>query len=87
MTKFIKLTEANNSGRKLLLNISHIGTIQAGNSVDTYVRMTYTVEREAGKQRAEYYFVKESLEQIEKLLYTTPIVIKDVDTGEVLEIR
>lgn len=68
MTKFIKLTEANNSSRKLLLNVSHIGTIQAGNSVDTYVRMTYTVEREASKQRAEYYFVKESLEQIEGMI-------------------
>ncbi len=54
MTRFIKLHEANR-----------------GNSMakDVYVRMHYSKNGSDGQQKTEYYFVKETFEEIEKLLF------------------
>lgn len=68
--KFIKVTEANLDSRVLFLNTAFIGCIQVGNSTkDTFVKMSYSCpEKDGGRFRTEYYFVKETLEQIEELL-------------------
>lgn len=68
MTKFIRLNEANGRKCKLLINVAYIGSIQDGNDKDTYVRMCYQAITSEGKPKTEYYFVLETIEEIEKLL-------------------
>lgn len=68
MTKFVKLHEANRNDSTVLLNIDQIGAIQTGNSKDVYVRMKYNNLTSEGRSKPEYYFVKESFEEIERLI-------------------
>lgn len=69
LVKFIKVIEANEGGCVLLLNTDCIGCIQAGKSgKDTYIRMNYNYVTGEGKSKPEYYFVKETLEQIEGMM-------------------
>lgn len=68
MTKFIKLNEANGRKCKLLLNVACIGAIQSGNATDTYIRMSYTTVDKDSKPKTEYYFVTETMDEIEELL-------------------
>lgn len=69
MSKFIKLTESLSRGdsKRLLLRKDQISHVQEGaNGNDTHIRMI------AGNGNADarhtYYFVKESFDQIEKML-------------------
>lgn len=68
MTKFIKLTESNGPNSTVLLNVASIGAIQSGNRKDVYVRMTYNMIDKEGKPKTEYYFVKESIDDIWMML-------------------
>lgn len=68
MTKFIHLHEANGRKCELLLNVDHIGSIQSGNDSDRYVRMVYNTVTAKGEQKTEYYFVKETFEEIKNQL-------------------
>lgn len=65
--KFIKLTEKLNRGdtKFLLLNVAHISHIQSGINTDTHVRMANGKD---STDRQSYYFVKETVEEIERLL-------------------
>ncbi len=74
MTKFIKLHEANRGNSMVLVNVDHIGAIQTGNTKDVYVRMHYSRNGSDGQQKTEYYFVKESFEEIELLLWKSDYV-------------
>lgn len=61
MTRFIKLTEAFSNGKAapVLLNVDCIKSVKLSDKgVDSHVYMT----------DAKYYFVKETVEQIEKML-------------------
>jgi len=62
MTKFIKVTEIgknNRETRKLLLNVDHINSIKKSEQgPDTHINM----------KDNHYFFVKESLEDVEAML-------------------
>lgn len=63
--KFIKLTEKLNRGetKALLLNVAYISHVQAGlNGSDTHIRMC--TGNGNATDRATYYFVKESFEEV-----------------------
>ncbi len=67
--KFIKLTEANGNNVSILVNTAHITVVHKGlNTGDTHVRMHGHGVSKDGKFRNEYYFVKETVEEIEKML-------------------
>jgi len=68
--KFIKLTETSDKGSKpLLLNAEHISCMHKGRSGnDTYIRMALNNVDKDGKLKNEYYFVKETIEEIEGML-------------------
>lgn len=67
--KFIELTEANNNEKPILINIAHITVIHKGLSgQDTHVRMSGNGVMKNGVLRNEYYFVKESVNEIKEML-------------------
>jgi hypothetical protein len=68
MTKFIKVTEANGRESILLLNVAFIGSIQSGKDKDVYIKLAYNALDKDGKPRSDYYFVKETFAEIEKLI-------------------
>jgi len=68
MTKFIKLTETMSHGdnRSLVLNITNIAHVQQGlNGRDTHIKMS---------DFKTYYFVKESVEEINLLLMPAIVI-------------
>lgn len=65
---FIRLTEANEKKCKLLLNVANISVIQSGNSANTYIRMVAPAFDRDSRNKTDYYFVMETLEQIEGML-------------------
>ena len=68
MTKFIKLHQANDRKCTVMLNAANISVIQSGNADNTYVRLIGTTVDKEGKYKADYFFVLETVEQIEEMI-------------------
>ncbi len=72
MFKFIKLTEVLSRGdtKLLLLNVAYISHVQSGmgEKSDTHVRMANANVN--GESKMGYYFVRETVEQIEEMINT-----------------
>ena len=68
MTKFIKLHEANGRKCTVMLNVANISVIQSGNADNTYIRLIGTTVDKEGNHKTDYFFVLETVEQIEEML-------------------
>lgn len=71
MTKFIKLTEANEAARTILINVAQIAFIQTSSKPagDVYIKLASNINTDASrKSEGHYFFVKEKLEVIEGML-------------------
>lgn len=69
MTKFIRLTEANEAGRTLLVNVKQIAYVQTSNrpNGDMYIKLMIK-SADTNKSDGQYFFVKEKLDDIERML-------------------
>lgn len=71
MTKFIKLTERYSDGREqtLLLNAAHIMSVKkASGGPDTHIVVNGTRPDRHGGKTEVFFFVRESVADIERLL-------------------
>lgn len=69
MTKFIKLTEANEGRRTLLLNPDHIAFIQTSTKPMGHVYIKMIIKTDGTeKTNGQYFFVEEKIEDIERML-------------------
>ncbi len=67
--KFIKVTEANEKNTIMKLNADHIISIMVGKSgKDTFIRMAANTPNKDGLFKADYYFVRETMDEIEEML-------------------
>ena len=69
MIRFIALTETP-SNRKILINVASIVYVTKGRKEDTYIRVNAGTGEEDAKSRNFYFFVKEPVDEIQKMLLT-----------------
>lgn len=73
--KFIKLTEVhgNNETKPIYINFAHVQSFSVGlKGKDTHIRM----------YDKSFFFVKETIEEIDGLIYPKPIVANSIEFDE-----
>lgn len=94
MIKFIKLNECIQDGtREVLVNVSCIEYISKGKKTnDTYIKLTGYPKQEGGAPKfSGFFFVVETLEEIESLILTdgtrTPVIMSAEEAAKLNWIR
>lgn len=76
MIKFLKLTEANEARRTLIINVNNIAYMQTSSKVDGHVYIKLMVKSaDTNKNDGQYFFVEESIDNILLQLETEPVIM------------